>query len=59
MSPESEQGEAVQEDRKPIRQSRWVKKSNVARYSKEQLKELDTFGRDCDGWRNGARVRSV
>lgn len=54
---EPEEGE-VAEERKPIKQSRWVAKSNVARYDK---RTLDTFGqcREPDGWRHGAKIQKV
>ena len=48
----------TEEERKPIVQSRWVAKSNVARYDK---RTLDTFSemREPDGWRHGARIHRV
>lgn len=47
------------EEGNPIRQSRWVKKSNVPRYNKEQRKLLDEMNlREPDGWHRGARVRA-
>ena len=42
-------------DKKPIVQSRWVKKSNVERYSKEQRKDLDSYV-EQPGWNKGAKV---
>jgi len=44
--------------KKPIKKSRWVKKSGVPRYTKEQQKELDKFSEtDLNRWHRGARVR--
>ena len=50
--------ETIIEDKKPIVQSRWVAKSNVARYDK---RTLDTFSemREPDGWHRGAKVHRV
>ena len=48
-----------QVEEKPVKQSRWVKKSDVPRYTKEQQKALDAVPCDADGWSNGARVRKV
>lgn len=46
------------EEKKPIKQSRWVKKSNVERYSKEQQKDLDSYT-EQPGWHKGAKVSRV
>ena len=47
----------MSEEDKPIRQSRWNRKSKVERFTKEQEKDLPQP--EPKGWRNGARVRSV
>jgi len=41
-----------------VRQSRWIKRSAVPRYTKEQRKALDKFV-ECFGWHRGARVRKA
>lgn len=41
-----------------IVQSRWVKKSDVPRYTKEQQKDLDKFV-ESFGWHRAARVRKA
>ena len=47
-----------EEEEKPIVQSRWVAKSRVERYTKEQQKDLDKYVEPF-GWHNGARVKRV
>jgi hypothetical protein len=47
------------EEGNPIRQSRWVKKSDVPRFDKEQQKGVDAVKGDIDGWFHGARCRKV
>lgn len=41
---------------KPIRHSRWVKRSGVPRYSKQQEKAIGERFVEPKGWHRGARV---
>lgn len=40
----------------PIKQSRWVKSSDVPRYTKEQQAAIAELFHEADGWHRGARV---
>ncbi len=51
---ESTQLEAA--DDTPIKQSRWVAKSNVARYDKRTLDRFSSYVEE-QGWHKGAKVR--
>ena len=44
---------------KPIRHSRWVKKSGLPRYSKAQEKQIGEQFVEPQGWHRGARVRNA
>jgi len=45
------------EQKKPIKQSRWVKKSKVDRYDKNGLTYIADHFREAAGWWRGARAR--
>ena len=44
---------------KPIKQSRWVKKSKIERYDKRALEYIYDRFHEAAGWLHGARVRDT
>ena len=55
-TPTEESTPADLDERKPIVQSRWVAKSNVARYDKRTLDGFSSYVEE-PGWHKGAKVR--